>query len=134
MADKEWDKLLLGDQLSHELQSGQVFGGWKEGRLTFPPTYKYGLNSDKYVGENPNECEKKRSPAWCDRILWMGKCINQLSYKHTDLRLSDHRPVSSIFMVKVEVFDHRKLERALNFTTAAVHPMFDCNENQPLQL
>lgn len=51
-------------QLSKELRSGRVFEGWKEGPITFPPTYKYEFNSDRYVGENPKEGEKRRSPAW----------------------------------------------------------------------
>ncbi|XP_022155514.1 type I inositol polyphosphate 5-phosphatase 2 isoform X2 [Momordica charantia] len=59
----------------------------------------------------------------CDRILWLGKGIKQLCYKNADIRLSDHRPVSSVFQVEVEVLDHRKLERALIYTNAAaVHP------------
>lgn len=58
----------------------------------------------------------------CDRILWLGKGIKQLSYMRAEIGLSDHRPVSSVFLVEVEVFNRRKLQRALNFTTAAVHP------------
>ncbi|XP_022639108.1 type I inositol polyphosphate 5-phosphatase 2 isoform X2 [Vigna radiata var. radiata] len=58
----------------------------------------------------------------CDRILWLGKGIKQLEYKRTENKLSDHRPVSSIFSIDVEVFDQRKLQRALNFTSSAVHP------------
>lgn len=55
--------------------------------------------------------------------MWLGKGIKQLKYERAEIKLSDHRPVSSIFLVEVEVFDHRKLRRALNFTnTAAVHP------------
>lgn len=60
-------------------------------------------------------------PSRCDRILWLGKGIKQLEYRRSENKLSDHRPVSSIFSVDVEVFDHRKLQRALNFTNAAVH-------------
>ena len=51
-------------QLCKELRSGHVFDGWKEGVIDFPPTYKYEFNSDRYVGENPKEGERKRSPAW----------------------------------------------------------------------
>lgn len=51
-------------QLSKELHSGHVFDGWQEGKIDFPPTYKYEINSDRFVGENPKEGEKKRSPAW----------------------------------------------------------------------
>lgn len=58
----------------------------------------------------------------CDRILWLGKGIKQLSYERAEIRMSDHRPVSSNFLVEVEVLDHRKLQRALNYNRAAVHP------------
>lgn len=51
-------------QLSKELRNGHVFDGWKEGMINFGPTYKYEINSDVYVGQNPKEGEKKRSPAW----------------------------------------------------------------------
>lgn len=122
VAARRWDELFDTDQLSKELRSGHVFDGWKEGEINFPPTYKYEINSDRYVGENPTEVEKRRSPAWCDRILWLGKGIRQLTYQRAELKLSDHRPVSSTFLVDVEVLDHRKLQRALNVSTAAVHP------------
>ncbi|CAI0418401.1 unnamed protein product, partial [Linum tenue] len=122
VALKQWDELKNSDQLIRELRSGHVFDGWREGTINFPPTYKYEINSDRYVGEHPKEGEKRRSPAWCDRILWLGKGIKQLFYRRADLRLSDHRPVSSMFVVEVEVFDHRKLKKALNVNSAAVHP------------
>ncbi|XP_028762495.1 type I inositol polyphosphate 5-phosphatase 2 isoform X2 [Neltuma alba] len=122
VALKKWDELMNNDQLSKEMRFRHVFDGWKEGLINFPPTYKYEINSDRYIGENPKEGEKRRSPAWCDRILWMGKGIKQLSYDRADIRISDHRPVSSIFSIEVEVFDHRKLQRALNVNCAAVHP------------
>ncbi|KAK2410201.1 type IV inositol polyphosphate 5-phosphatase [Trifolium repens] len=129
---KKWDKLMSHDQLSNELCNGHVFEGWKEGLINFPPTYKYKFNSDKYSGENTQEGEKKRSPAWCDRILWLGKGIKQHQYQCAENKLSDHRPVSSIFLVDVEVFDHRKLQRALNFTSAVVHPEVFHKEEEDL--
>uniref|UniRef100_A0A0E0INP8 Inositol polyphosphate-related phosphatase domain-containing protein n=1 Tax=Oryza nivara TaxID=4536 RepID=A0A0E0INP8_ORYNI len=101
---KRWDDLLKSDQLTKELTNGNTFAGWKEGLINFPPTYKYETNSSKYVGEKPNEVGNKRSPAWCDRILWLGKGIKQLSYWSSGLNLSDHRPVSSTFIVEVELF------------------------------
>lgn len=64
VALKQWDKLINADQLVQEIRSGHVFDGWKEGEIKFPPTYKYEMNSDRYIGENPKEGEKKRSPAW----------------------------------------------------------------------
>lgn len=122
VANKQWDELLNSDQLHKELRNGHVFAGWKEGLVNFAPTYKYEFNSDRYNGEIPKEGEKKRSPAWCDRILWFGKGIKQLFYKRAELRLSDHRPVSSMFSVEVEIFDHRKLQRVLNVKSSAIHP------------
>lgn len=44
-----------------ELKNG-AFGGWSEGKLNFPPTYKYEINSDKYYGDDPKL--PKRTPAW----------------------------------------------------------------------
>lgn len=39
----------------------------------------------------------------CDRILWRGNGIEQLSYIRGESRFSDHRPVCSVFTVEVEV-------------------------------
>ncbi|KAJ6805861.1 type I inositol polyphosphate 5-phosphatase 2 isoform X1 [Iris pallida] len=128
VATKQWDELIKCDQLSNELRSGRIFDGWKEGLIDFAPTYKYEMNSDKYVGENAREGEKMRTPAWCDRILWLGKGIEQLLYRRSELDLSDHRPVSSTFLVEVEVFNQRKLQRALNFTNPDVLPENLCYE------
>ncbi|XP_071692515.1 type I inositol polyphosphate 5-phosphatase 2-like isoform X1 [Rutidosis leptorrhynchoides] len=129
---KKWDELLYSDQLCKELRRGHVFEGWNEGIIKFPPTYKYEVNSDRYVGENPKEGEKRRTPAWCDRILWLGKGIKQLCYNRAEIKMSDHRPVSSVFAVEVEIFDPRKLRRALNLTSAAVHPVIIFDEELEL--
>lgn len=56
----------------------------------------------------------------CDRILSLGKGMRLLSYRRTELRLSDHRPVTASYMVDVEVFSSRKLQRALTFTDAEI--------------
>ncbi|KAL2901563.1 Type I inositol polyphosphate 5-phosphatase 2 [Bienertia sinuspersici] len=129
-ANKQWNELLNSDQLSKELWSGHVFDGWKEGSITFPPTYKYEINSDRYVGENPKEGEKKRSPAWCDRILWFGKGIKQHFYRRSEIKISDHRPVSSSFSVEVEFLDPRRLQRTLHYNTAAIHPEVFPDDNE----
>ena len=51
----------------------------------------------------------------CDRILWYGRGMNQVSYTSGDLKLSDHRPVSATFMAEVEVVCHRKLKKACHY-------------------
>lgn len=99
---QNWRALLENDQLRIEQRRGRVFEGWKEGKIYFPPTYKYSNNSDRYTGENMHPKEKRRTPAWCDRILWFGGGLHQLSYVRGESRFSDHRPVYSIFWAKVE--------------------------------
>ncbi|KAL1165465.1 hypothetical protein V6Z11_A06G131200 [Gossypium hirsutum] len=118
ISKEEWSKLIERDQLVGELQKGHSFDGWSEGALNFAPTYKYELNSEKYYGEDPKA--GRRTPAWCDRILSYGKGLRQLMYRRTELKLSDHRPVTAIYMAEVEVFCPKKLQRALNYTDAEI--------------
>ncbi|KAL5714724.1 phosphoinositide 5-phosphatase [Ranunculus cassubicifolius] len=113
---KDWSELVEKDQLIRELKKGRAFDGWTEGALTFPPTYKYEINSDKYRGEDP-KCGR-RNPAWCDRILYYGKGTRLLKYERVEFMLSDHRPVKAVYMAEVEVFSQKKLQKALAFTDA----------------
>ncbi|XWS57078.1 hypothetical protein CRYUN_Cryun09bG0140500 [Craigia yunnanensis] len=93
LKEKAWDALYNKDQLKIEREAGRVFKGWKEGKIYFAPTYKYSLNSDIYAGETVETKSKRRTPSWCDRILWHGSKIYQLSYERKESRFSDHRPV-----------------------------------------
>ncbi|KAJ6412293.1 hypothetical protein OIU84_005368 [Salix udensis] len=68
-----WRELLENDQLRIEQRRGRVFNGWNEGKIYFPPTYKYSNNSDRYAGDDRHPKGKRRTPAWCDRILWYGR-------------------------------------------------------------
>ncbi|URE05176.1 inositol-1,4,5-trisphosphate 5-phosphatase' [Musa troglodytarum] len=95
----DWESLLQKDQLLIEQRAGRVFAGWEEGRIYFPPTYKYLANSDIYAVDQAKSREKRRIPAWCDRILWRGKGMKQMSYVRGESRFSDHRPVYSLFSV-----------------------------------
>lgn len=99
----DWEALLEKDQLRIEQRAGRAFKGWNEGKIYFAPTYKYSTNSDRYAGENLKSSEKRRTPAWCDRILWYGEGLKQISYVRGDSRFSDHRSVYAIFMAEVEM-------------------------------
>ncbi|KAH7678014.1 phosphatidylinositol-bisphosphatase protein [Dioscorea alata] len=102
----DWQALLEKDQLRREQEAGRVFNGWEEGKIYFPPTYKYRANSDTYVVSTAKSGEKRRNPAWCDRILWRGDGMKQMWYVRGESRFSDHRPVSSLFSVKLDGGDH----------------------------
>ena len=52
-----------------------------------------------------------------------------LSYKRTELKLSDHHPVTAVYMAEVEVFCPRKLQRALTFTDAEIGGLLSVADN-----
>ncbi|KAL6627305.1 hypothetical protein ACP70R_031031 [Stipagrostis hirtigluma subsp. patula] len=118
ISTNDWAQLAEMDQLKRELKKGRAFDGWTEGILEFAPTYKYELNSKKYIGDDQKG--GRRTPAWCDRILSFGKGMRLLSYRRSELMLSDHRPVTATYAAEVEVFSSRKLQRALTLTDAEV--------------
>lgn len=105
----EWAELLDNDQLNMERNKGNVFVGFHESDLTFPPTYKY------QPGTNTYECrgdKKLRAPAWCDRILWRvhpdlndGPAVRPLVYARSELLTSDHKPVYALFEVDLLAAD-----------------------------
>ncbi|XP_017224748.1 type IV inositol polyphosphate 5-phosphatase 9 isoform X2 [Daucus carota subsp. sativus] len=102
---EEWDILLGNDQLKQETRDGEAFEGWHEGVINFAPTYKYNFNSDTYYGtiDGGRKDQKKRAPAWCDRIMWFGEGLKQHLYTRNESKLSDHRPVKAVFTTQVEV-------------------------------
>ncbi|MED6121080.1 hypothetical protein PIB30_026703 [Stylosanthes scabra] len=99
----DWQALLEMDQLRIEQKAGRVFKDWNEGGIYFAPTYKYLANSDDYVAQTSKSKEKRRTPAWCDRILWKGEGLKQLCYVRGESKFSDHRPVYSLFSAQVDL-------------------------------
>ncbi|KAL8835679.1 MAG: hypothetical protein Q9170_003218 [Blastenia crenularia] len=93
-------KLLERDQLLVSRRKNPAFGlkAFAELPIDFSPTYKYDVGSNTY-----DSSEKHRAPAWCDRILYRGPGrIKQLEYRRHELRISDHRPVSGMFRIRVK--------------------------------
>lgn len=71
---------------------------FEEMPITFAPTYKYDVGTDNY-----DTSEKKRAPAWCDRLLFRGSGrIHQIDYLRHEVRVSDHRPVTGKFELTVK--------------------------------
>jgi hypothetical protein len=100
--------LLARDQLlgARRRNPGHRLRGWEEKPIGFAPTYKYDVGTDSY-----DTSEKRRSPAWCDRILYTGAGrVKMEEYRRWEApRTSDHRPVSGRFRIRVkEVVEERR--------------------------
>ncbi|QRV87833.1 endonuclease/exonuclease/phosphatase family protein [Ceratobasidium sp. AG-Ba] len=93
---------LLGhDQLLKEMQTNPGFRlrSFNEAPITFVPTYKYDRKSNEF-----DSSEKRRIPAWCDRILYRsrGDHVHCDMYRRYEANISDHRPVAGAFTVQVK--------------------------------
>ncbi|KAG2495021.1 hypothetical protein HYH03_006953 [Edaphochlamys debaryana] len=146
------DALLAVDQLNRERAAGRVFRGFQEGRIAFPPTYKYKVGTNIYNGDDAAgvdgddddggtpmagdkadpEKHKRRTPAWCDRVLfWRRPCahpeagaaLHQLGYWRGELTCSDHRPVAAGFVARVLSYDRRRIGALLESALRAVDMM-----------
>ncbi|KAK7205801.1 hypothetical protein BZA70DRAFT_277090 [Myxozyma melibiosi] len=107
----EIDKLLEFDQLLTQLKRNPGFRlrPFSESPITFKPTYKYDVGTDNY-----DTSEKKRTPAWCDRIYYRGPGkITPVEYRTHDVRVSDHRPVSGVYDVSIKTVDQELRKEAL---------------------
>ena len=98
-------KLLERDQLLASKRKNPWFRlrAFHELPLTFAPTYKYDVGTDTY-----DTSEKKRAPAWCDRLLYRGLRVKQLDYRRHEVRVSDHRPVSGLFQMVIKSISPQK--------------------------
>ena len=102
-------RLLERDQLllSRKKNPGFRLRAFQESDIEFAPTYKYNLRSDEY-----DSSEKRRAPAWCDRILYrgLGK-VRMEEYRRWEVRASDHRPVSGRLRLRVKSVEEGRRER-----------------------
>ncbi|KAJ1400419.1 WD40/YVTN repeat-like-containing domain superfamily [Sesbania bispinosa] len=113
-----FDWLREKDQLRAEMKAGKVFQGMREALIKFPPTYKFERHQAGLGGYDSGE--KKRIPAWCDRIIYrdtrsapVSECnldcpvvSSILQYDACmDVTDSDHKPVRCKFNVKISHAD-----------------------------
>ncbi|VDK17407.1 unnamed protein product [Anisakis simplex] len=95
---EQFVQLAPNDQLTQQRALGNAFIDFDEGTLNFAPTYKYDTFSDDY-----DTSEKCRAPAWTDRVLWKDatkrNAVKLEWYGRSELKTSDHRPVSAVFRV-----------------------------------
>ncbi|PNT68462.1 hypothetical protein BRADI_3g40800v3 [Brachypodium distachyon] len=118
VSQRSFDWLRDRDQLRAEMKAGNVFQGMREGFIRFPPTYKFQRHQPGLAGYDSGE--KKRIPAWCDRILYRDSCSESIgecslqcpvvaaitSYEACmDITDSDHKPVRCTFSVDIARVD-----------------------------
>ncbi|KAF8646582.1 hypothetical protein HU200_065806 [Digitaria exilis] len=118
VSQRSFDWLRERDQLRAEMKAGNVFQGMREGPIRFPPTYKFQRNQPGLSGYDSSE--KKRIPAWCDRIVYrdsrpvsIAECslncpvvASVTAYEACmDVTDSDHKPVRCTFSVDIARVD-----------------------------
>lgn len=124
------ESLIKADELVNMLKTRRAFQGWTEGHLSFPPTFKFKRGTNQYLGstdddpqegpETPEKAdalkEKRRTPAWTDRVLFRGgaRPVKQLTYTSANLLVSDHKPVCSNLRLQVHEYVRLKVEAAVD--------------------
>ncbi|CAF1229400.1 unnamed protein product [Rotaria sordida] len=110
------------DQLRCEMKLDHVFTGYYEPTINFLPTYKFDINTDNY-----DTSEKLRTPSWTDRILYRSKRLKVLNDNQneletiqtinyscaTNIKFSDHRPVSGLYLVVIKYECDEKLSNRI---------------------
>lgn len=99
----DFDFLLEHDQLRKEMRANHAFGlrNFEEAPITFAPTYKYDPGTNNY-----DSSDKRRIPAWCDRILFLrGPRVQPLNYQRYEITTSDHKPVSAALALQLKRID-----------------------------
>ncbi|XP_052545124.1 inositol polyphosphate 5-phosphatase K isoform X1 [Tympanuchus pallidicinctus] len=123
---KRYNLLWEKDQLNMAKKKEAFLQEFIEGPLQFKPTYKFDLHSDVYDTREQKSLfwfnEKKRKPAWTDRILWRVKSLCQRALKEDDFSeeeqtisvtlnnyishmsygISDHKPVTGTFGLELK--------------------------------
>ncbi|XP_010672504.2 type I inositol polyphosphate 5-phosphatase 12 isoform X2 [Beta vulgaris subsp. vulgaris] len=118
VSQRSFDWLREKDQLRAEMKAGKVFQGMREAMIKFPPTYKFERHVPGLGGYDSGE--KKRIPAWCDRVIYrdcrtgpVSECsLNcpilasiQMYEACMDVIDSDHKPVRCKFSVHLARVD-----------------------------
>ncbi|TIB96890.1 DNase I-like protein [Wallemia mellicola] len=108
ISKSNFEYLLHHDQLNKQMETNAQFKlrDFKEPPITYAPTYKYDRKTDVY-----DTSDKRRIPAWCDRILSRTvhlPRVNNLHYKRYEVNVSDHRPISAAFEIMTKKIDHKK--------------------------
>lgn len=100
--EKKYDEIIACDQLKKEIKKKRVFIDFKEGNITFAPTYRWERK------ENIVSNKKEQPPSYTDRVLWHSLDTTSLTQKEyssaPDMFGSDHRPVFAVFLLQPRLF------------------------------
>jgi hypothetical protein len=100
---------------SDEPKSARRTPAWYDVLLVMVLHFNLHISLIRFIVPHALSCERRLNLVYlsrCDRILSHGKGIRLASYKMAELNLSDHRPVSAIYIAEVEVLAQRKLQEA----------------------
>ncbi|TMX04192.1 hypothetical protein EJD97_010830 [Solanum chilense] len=118
VSQRSFDWLRERDQLRAEMKTGKVFQGMREAIIKFPPTYKFERGKPGLGGYDSGE--KKRIPAWCDRVLYRDSRTSPtvecslgcpvvasiIQYEYCmEVTESDHKPVRCKFNIELAHID-----------------------------
>uniref|UniRef100_A0A060T5E8 ARAD1C11594p n=1 Tax=Blastobotrys adeninivorans TaxID=409370 RepID=A0A060T5E8_BLAAD len=104
--------ILVSDQLRQDIIDSRILSEFVEGVISFAPTYKYQIGTNKYDME-------VRTPSYTDRIFYSknDSRISQLDYSSiADYVISDHRPVVSRFELSIPMMDAEKRKALVDST------------------
>ncbi|KAF1328399.1 Phosphatidylinositol 3, partial [Globisporangium splendens] len=127
-----WEDLLAHDELTNWMRASQIFFGFREAKITFPPSYRrkrgaaLKLDATKWSAQELSKQfttsvkgQGERVPSFTDRILFASQedmrsrlhCSLYTSCE--DVKCSDHKPVVAVFHALVNrthlpIFQHQK--------------------------
>jgi len=114
------DTLIVYDQFLKTKNINFNLNCLDEGNLNFKPTYKYNTGTNEY------DSKAKRTPSWCDRILFKKtKLIKQICYNRCEYNYSDHKPVYSIFELTILKEKKEEKNKLINYLRRALILGFD---------
>ena len=104
-----FEELLSYDQFKKYQKESSLILQMDEANIRFSPTYKYTIGTNNY------DDQKKRTPSWCDRILFKKFSDTvPLAYNKCLLSMSDHQPVYGVYKIKTEEIDKAKKQAIMN--------------------
>ena len=124
VASGDLGQLLSSDQLRTQMAAGAAFQGFEEAPLRFPPTYKFDKGDPSPAAYDSSE--KRRVPAWTDRVLWLRHAADEAievrvsceAYESVpEVTTSDHKPVVGTLSVRLPHVDLRRQAAAFAAAT-----------------